>query len=509
MKMNKKQNGVTLLEMILSLGLFGIIMLILITYMQHKTEELKIQATARQMEQIMENITHAAKRDFNILQNIPVGDGLIRVSNNGVSILDDTDIIKYTPLDTNNFTAFLRRPNSSLDTPLEEQSIQLIMYAKLGEMSHLSAIKLAKSIKNSQGGLVYFNSSPSSPCVNAESFCIANPYGVWQIKSPAEGDGYSQLADTETILKLEAFIDNNSIAPAIVLVNNLTADEVGNDYISRIYYDQFTGENHTMHTDLNISNNSSIFFNGDINDGDFEGTSLAFSDEKMTCPDTDGDGVYFNAQGDCIDPLIVLKQASFSIDSNRDRGDGINENPMFISKGGIKTNLQVPEGDICDMSIHKNVIGVDETTGEPLRCYAKDIGETTSGFLGEWRNIAWNESIIFLNKAISIVTDNGVKTGVTSGRTLEEMLGNEAEKTNFLLLSIDFSKQGRIRVSIDGETFVLFENASNNSFSNNNTKQVIVPAPLDKNASDWMSVTTQGGPAGVFDWAVSIVGYIK
>ena len=541
----KNNKGITLLETILALALLGIIMVILIRYMHEKSKELQLQSTARFIERRLDMATDILKAEFSSQSLNPYapangGTGLMSFPGVDTTYSPDTSIIKHAYNSDFNFDMkyFIRAPFPSGTAP-EEASLQIIMYLFDPDLDWVDGMKIARYIKNAQGGVVHFADSVGSACPGgaADEFCLVNAYGIWLMDEETSGAvGLPPLVDALTKAELLAISTNNKDrVPAIVAVSNVTISDAYGDFFQRepSSTDNTDKEEQTMRTDLNMrtsDNSPSIFFNGDVTDGNFEGTSLTFKDSLSICSDSTGDGTididdYNDADGSgtitpgdtCLVPSVFATPA-LVLESNKEREDmaasGIVEKPMFISKGGLKTNLQKDEGTFCDLSSEENILAADPDTGHILQCYFKDdykYDPSDPAFAGEWKKVDWKKSIIFFNENVELMsgTGNGNKS---STETLESFVGLDiAEESRFLILQVSVEEIGELdlRVKVGGanKIFWVMGVLEGSDWAKNQSRQIIIPKPDDANTNtSWLTVHTD---TGTNSWNVQLIGYSR
>ncbi|MCV6599149.1 MAG: prepilin-type N-terminal cleavage/methylation domain-containing protein [Alphaproteobacteria bacterium] len=420
-----KQKGITLLELVLVLGLLGIVILILIKYINEKAKELKLQTTAHQMERTIDDSTDYVSSRFTKMYNDALANGgVITLDLDNVYTQESSDLLSYTGKSpySSDYEAVVRIPYNTLN-PVnlpEEKSLQIIIYA-INDKSYITWLdskNLSRIIKDAQGGIVYSPSSLVNPCTASTNFCISNPYGIWKIEDDLP------IANTSITTRINDILAKIPVdrSPAIAIISNITESDAATKYLSQNENLDNRNEN-TMETDLNIDNSltdaSSIFFNAvpdtDINaePNALQGSHLTYN-EGLSSLQLDSDGnIITDNNGDNV--LSKIGAPSLTFSSNKQNSAGEDEVPVFKSKGGFKTNFSAAEGTSCDLKKTQNVIAVDSATGELLRCYENENykynpdsdndGNIDTPFVGDWRKIDWKKSMYFLSGPVPLLSD--------------------------------------------------------------------------------------------------------
>ncbi len=525
---NRKQNGVTLLELILVLGLLGIILIVLIKYIHEKAKEQKLRNTAHQMEKVIDDATTFVGEQFSLMYDDIIVNGSLTLTLEDIHNISSSDVLDYTEESpfSDNYHAVVRIPYDISGSSVlpEEKSLQIILYAINEDktLNWLDARKFARIVKNVQGGVVYGINSILTPCLSSATFCISNPYGVWQIEDTGAG-GISNV-DISAAIDTILISGDLSLAPAVVTISNITESQALSAYVSRDSHPD-NREQNTITTDINIDNSpenaSSIFFNGmpdtslpNPDPNGLLGASLTFYDDIRTCPDT-------NLACD-EDEKLLFQNSALKLESNRifniEDGAGNPEtqddNPVFRSEGGLKTNLKAEEGKDCDVALLKNVIAVDETTGELLRCYENenyvyndpDADSQLGIFGGDWKKIDWKKSFYFFNNNLSILSGLGAESAQTNSSFVNLVGVDVSDEAKFLLSQVSVEGSGVMNITVGGRTYLAIKTNYQQNIINPN-RQIIIPVPVNKNINTWMSIQTIG--AGISNWSFEIIGYIK
>lgn len=567
--MIKKTNhkGVTLLETILALGLLGLLMIILIRFLQERAKELKLQTAASQMETVIDDAETYVKNNFsdiyNEIFNGGIGTGFKKLSLSDVYTNNSSQLVTYknnSPF-VENYEAVVRIPYDITATAgmlPEQQRLQVIVYAINNQknLNWVDSKKLAKFIKNSQGGVVYAKTSPVSPCTTLPSslnYCIASAYGIWLLEDNQAGLGNIYTLDIQT--ELDLISANMEIAPAVVAISNISIDQASTDYISRNKNTKNRNSN-TVTTDINIDNQasetSSIFFNG-LTPNDpkiLEGSKLSYYGKSAVCDDFDGDGDTNQDLDDYVDnaPVGVLgpedtcqislfyKKPSIVFETT----DPINQTAVFKAEGGLKTNLQVDEYSSCDIASNYQVIAVDKTTGSPLRCYNQNNSSecydiNNDGVIdildyvdnlplglgsedtckatvtGEWRKIDWKKSFVFFSNDVNISSGAGTST-VNAGKSLEEFLGAKiSSEAKWVILQVKLVGTGILTITTSGNsrTYPLINASTSPVITQviDTTRQAIIEVPSNHSSTDWLTINVTDNTTTT--WSVDIIGYVR
>lgn len=313
------QSGFTLLEMLLSVGIIGLVMVGLAAITNDFVQQRIAQAAGQQMNrmaEISEDITLRMSRvifgntSASVVKdgNKPgyANDALIALQNNGFPIDSSSFRIANSPADV----------IIGFDNDTANSTLMLRVIVVLGKPMPLSkATKMARAI-GGRGGLIR-RDFPGQ---------IRSAFGNWTY-TPANG----------IVANLGPYM-NPPDGEAYVVANSSYADtDKRGPYLSR--YGGGAGEN-VMHTDL-IMNGNSITNAGDIDVGTLTATKAARFDE-----------------------LAVNGQANFQggIDANSAvvvKGDlSVTDGDMSVTNG----DLQVPGGNISAKGLRADTLEAEDLT---------------------------------------------------------------------------------------------------------------------------------------------------